>query len=37
MDLTVVVPALMRGIAQEVGVEVNELKVTPLETRPRFI
>ena len=27
MDLTAVVPALMEGIAQEVGVEVSELKV----------
>ena len=27
MDLTAVVPALMHGIAQEVGVEVNEQKV----------
>ena len=27
MDLTLVVPALTHGIAQEVGVEVNELKV----------
>ena len=27
MDLTAVVPALMQGIAQEVGVDLNELKV----------
>ena len=27
MDLTAVVPALLECIAQEVGVEVNELKV----------
>ena len=27
MDLTMVVPALMHGIAQEVGVEMTELKV----------
>ena len=27
MDLTAVVPALMHGIAQEGGVDVNELKV----------
>ena len=26
MDLTAVVPALMQGIAQEVGVDFNELK-----------
>ena len=27
MDLTAVLPALMEGIAQEVGVDMNELKV----------
>ena len=27
MDLTAVLPALMEGIAQEVGADVNELKV----------
>ena len=27
MDLTAVLPALMEGIAQEVGVDVNDLKV----------
>ena len=40
MDLAAVVPALMRGIAQDVGVEVNELKVilvgdeTQLDLKP---
>ena len=40
MDLTAVLPALMEGIAQEVGVDVNELKVvlagdeTQLDVKP---
>ena len=40
MDLTAVVPALMEGIAQEVGVDMNELKVvlvgdeTQLDVKP---
>ena len=40
MDLTAVLPALMEGIAQEVGVELGELKVilvgdeTQLDVKP---
>ena len=40
MDLVAVLPALMEGIAQEVGVDVNELKVvlagdeTQLDVKP---
>ena len=40
MDLTAVLPALMEGIAQEAGVDINELKVvlvgdeTHLDVKP---
>ena len=40
MDLTAVLPALMEGIAQEFGVDMNELKVvlvgdeTQLDVKP---
>ena len=40
MDLAAVLPALMEGIAQEIGVDMNELKVvlvgdeTQLDVKP---
>ena len=37
MDLTVVLPALMEGLAQEVGVGMGDLKVILVGTRPSLM